>query len=504
VRFHRILASSRRGFAGRVGVVFGGTALGQAAAFVLLPLTAQVYGADIIGQAASVLAALGILALVVCLQYDNALIVAHNGDVPYLMIVASLAAVGWALAISLLCVVDPLIPEFRWAAFMRTVGIDWTLAVLLICYAPYLLLTNLHLRLNSLRKVGAGRLIYYSGGAVMQLAGGLLFGPRAEVYLLGQAVGAFVAVLYLLPYRLLPTWVIAHTQSGLSLREEMRRVVFTYREFPQYQAGAGLLNALSINVPTVFMRIAFSDAWAGWYYVAFRALASPANLAGQAVGQIYFRDSAERERNGQEQARAIERIVSVLLRAELIPILILTVFAPMLVDLVMGHAWAPVGVIIQLLAVSYVVTFPASPISQILSVKRLQSRSLLFNGILFAARVAGLYAGYRLGSEVHSVAGYSLASILVFLPFLRYCVHSVGGSVWRAIQPAMPEVKDVVFIALMAILFSSQGVLNQAAVLAIIALLAGMAAYREIGRFGLGKNGESPRSGSESFTHKAV
>lgn len=476
--------SFHKGFAARASLVFAGSAGGQAIAFLLLPFTARVYGAETLGQAATVLAALGILALVICLQYDNAVIVASDSDIPYLLLLSWISAIASTVLVCALLVLEQWLLRPNGIGALAYLGIDWTLALLMLSYAPYLLLTNLQLRLNELHKVSVGRIIFYGGGALLQLICGLLVPPQASVYLAAQAAGAFLALSYLLPYARVLTWVAAHQQRRVGLRNELIRVACSYREFPQFQAGAGFLNALSMSVPMVFMRIAFSDAWAGWYYIAFRALASPTNLAGQAIGQVFYRDSADRERQGTGQAHVIEGIVSGLLRAGLLPALALGVFAPSLVGLLMGPDWAPVAVIVQALLVSFVVTFPTSPVSQILNVRRLQSRSLLFNAALFGARFIGLCVGYLFRSEIASVVGYSLASVLVFLPLLSYCVHSVGGSMLKIVRPVVPEAIDVGLISLLVLGLSWSGVLYQPSAAAVVLALIGAAAYREATRWG--------------------
>ena len=164
-------------FCGRAGTVFVGTALGQGISFVLLPLITGIYGPNALGSAATVLAILGVTSLFTCLQYDNAVIVASDSDVFYLLLLSSIATLGWAYL--LFCCVILLASWIGGGNHLFTpLTIAWTLPPLILTYSHFILLTNYRLRKNQLYEVSLGRIIYYGGTSILQASAGILFNGK--------------------------------------------------------------------------------------------------------------------------------------------------------------------------------------------------------------------------------------------------------------------------------------------------------------------------------------
>lgn len=441
----RSVRGTGQSFFARAGIVFTGSAFGQGITFAMLPLTARIYEADVLGRAATVIAIVSISALVTCLQYDQAVVVAHDDELPYLLLLAFGIAAAWTGLISAAVLFDQRVALPGGTRLLDSWGIDWKLPVLILTYAIFTLLTNLGLRRNQLSKVSVGRTIYYGGAAILQVVGGLWLGGKESVFLLAQAAAASAAAVWLFPYREVIRW--AACQPAIRpMAAEIWRVARVYAKFPRYQMGAGIVNAISMYMPIVFLRMVFSDAWAGWYFMAWRVVASPMTLVSQAIGQVFYRDSAERERTGIHQGQLVENVVFGLFRVSVLPCVGLGISAPIIVPALLGQAWAPVAPIIQILLVSTVVVFFTSPVSMLLNVKGLQGGALAYNVALFLGRVAALGAGWLVRSEISSIAFYSMATFIVMLLFCRYIVRSVGGSVLRVFRRAQSLVVDVVLI----------------------------------------------------------
>lgn len=472
-----------QGFLGRAGTVFAGTALGQGVAFLMLPLIARVYQAEALGRAATVLAVVSMSALVVCFQYDQALIVGNDAELPYLLLLASGIATTWVvlLAAAILVCQQVMLPRGR--HLLASWGIDWTFPVLMLVYAIFSLLINLGLRRDQLSKVCLARMIYYGGASVLQVACGLEFGGKERAFLLAQAAAALVAMVWLFPFREAVNWVTGK-QGTRQIVVEIRHVARAHAKFPQYQMGAGLLNAVSIYMPIVFLRVAFSDAWAGWYFMAWRLLAAPMTLVAQAIGQVFYRDSAARERSGVHQGQLVENVVCGLFRAVLLPCVVLGISAPFLVHYFLGSTWGPVATIIRLLLISTIAGFFTSPVSMLLNVKGLQAGALAYNLLLFLGRVLALGIGWLIQSAFGSIGLYSVATLVVMLMFCRYIVESAGGSCLRIARRAKSLVVEVGVVISLALLFWSTHVLYQPFGILVVGFAVCLAGWRDLRREG--------------------
>ncbi len=440
-----------QGFLGRSSIILSGSVLGQGLVFVMLPLLTRIYSADSMGRAASTLAIFNMISVVICLQYDQAIIVAADEEIPYLLLIGFIVSIMWvALLGIILRLTDVTLPNIY--KLLTSYGANSLLLLLLASYAPFLLLTQFHLRNNHLSKVSFGRFIYYGIGSVFQVVAGYRFGGTENIFLATQILVAILAIIYLFPLKTVLNWSI---YSKLNLRmviSNIGRVAYLYRTFPKYLSEANLANAVSVQLPILFMRVFVSAEWAGWYFLAWRLLATPTTLISQAVGQVFYRDSAEREREGKNQGRVIESVVINLIKVSVLPAFLLGLSAPLLIPLLAGKSWAPVATIIQVLIPTLIVVFFTSPISNLINVKGLQFQGFIFHNLILFARTIGIVAGFFVGKEIGVVWGFTIASILTFLPFNSYIINSFGGSSRNVLHNILPFIRDTILLFIIAII----------------------------------------------------
>ncbi len=483
-RASRLIGRWRGSFSFRTGLVLSGSVLGQAVAMLLLPFIARRYGTETIGQAGVTLAALGILSLIACWQYDQAVVVAQDADLRYLLLLSILLAGGLtAFLAAVLFVLSRAAPQSL--LVLKGYGIDDNLVILLLPYALFLLLVNLQLRNNRLLHVSVARFIYYGGTAILQILATFVWSATSQAFLLSQTFAACLAILPLFPYGTLRGgW---HRLRGMNVTATARRMAViarTYRDFPRYQAGAQVLNAFSLNLPVLVLNTAFSATWAGWYFMANRLVAAPVVLLSQAIGQVFYRDSAERERVGAGQAQFLERIATTLVKVGLFFGVMMGTTAPFWVPIVLGEAWIPVATILQILLLVFVVTFFTSPITSLLNVKGRQKGTLGYYSLLTLTRTAAVFGAWWLRSEWVLIWAYAIASLFVMAPLFQYIVHSAGGSVQRIVHNARHLLIALAGVVLIAASFSLAGWLTRwPGALAVFSLLlmVGLLELRRVG-----------------------
>lgn len=477
-----LLTRIGRGFIGRAGIVLTGSVLGQALAFLMLPLISRVYSPESIGRAATTLAIFSMLAIVICLQYDQAVVVAARNELPYLLLLGCLIAFGMVILLGLILIfLSIILPGI--AHVVTSWGVNLYLLLLLLTYAPFLLLTQLHLRQNHLARVSSGRFIYYGLGSIFQVISGYILGGTALVFLSSQIGAALLATFYLLPLRSIFNWFSEENEIPKDLLTKIRHVAQEYINFPKFQAEAQFANAMSINFPVIFMRLAFSEAWAGWYFLAWRILAAPATLVSQAIGQVFYRDSAERERKGEVQGQILERVITSLIRISVLPAVAFGIIAPFVVISFMGQSWAPVGQIIQILLIAFVVVFVTSPISTLVNIKGLQAGAFFYYNLLLGTRVMALGIGWLFGSAIGCVWVYTLASVLVLFLYVQYVVRNFGGSLQRIFRQISPLLVETAVILALALLIGAWGQSQQPFGLAVIFIIIVVCAWREARRW---------------------
>lgn len=476
----RFLQKLRPGLIGRTSIVLSGSVLGQGIAFLMLPIITRIYSVDSFGRAATTLAIFNMLAIVVCLQYEQAIIVASEDDLPYLLLLGCIVAMGWFLFIGMLLVISNQL-GLNLTETLFSYGVNILLLLLLITYAPYILLLQLCLRQNELSRVSFGRFIYLGLGSILQVVTGSIMGGSEVAFISAQIAATLIAIVFLFPHK----WVSQWNLRNLSTREislGIKRVAKAYNNFPKYQAEAQLANAASIQLPVIFMRFAFTEAWAGWYFLAWRLLAAPVTLISQAVGQVIYRDCAERERLGQPQGHTLENTVTGLIKICLLPATVIGISAPFLISKTMGDAWIPVATIIQILIPAFVISFFTSPISNLLNVKSLQSRIFAIYNLLLFGRIIALIVGWKNDDPLIMIFAYSLVSIMILIPFSTYILRSFGGSLLTVFLRISPTLVDTCLLIVLAILLSTFGILYQTLGLVILVLAIIIFSWREINR----------------------
>jgi O-antigen/teichoic acid export membrane protein len=308
-------------------------------------------------------------------------------------------------------------------------------------------------------------------------------GPAVTVYLLAQVVVSFVAASCLFPYKGAFTFLkrIVYDRSVL---KELARVGGVYSNFPRYQMGAQISIALSYQMPIFFLRIFFSDAWAGWYFMSSRLLSAPTNLVSQAVGQLFYRDSAEKFRSNLVQSHSVENIVSGLIRISLLPTMLLAVLVWPLVDQFFGKSWLPLAPIIQISLPAVLANFVTGTISPYLNVKGKQAAALAFCIAIMFARLLGLVAGVWQDSAIMSVAGYSLGTFIAYFLYCGYIVRVAGGSFVIVLKRVLPHSIEAGGISVLAIVLSILGLLYSLMGFALMAVGVGVVLWREYQRGG--------------------
>lgn len=480
-RYKDLLTGISRGFIGRASIVLTGSVIGQGLAFVMLPLISRVYSPESIGRASTTLAIFSMLAIVICLQYDQAVIVAPRNELPYLLLLGCAIALGMVVLLGLfLIVLSIAFPNVFHT--LTSFGLNVYLLLLLLTYAPFLLLTQLHLRWNNLSRVSFGRFVYYGLGTVFQVISGYMLGGTELIFLSSQIIVAFLATFYLLPLSSIFSWFSEQNRFRVGEFTKVKHIALAYINFPKFQAEAQLANAISVNLPIIFMRLAFSEAWAGWYFLAWRILAAPTTLISQAVGQVFYRDSAERERKGEEQGQILERVIASLMRISLLPAVALGVMAPIVVTSFMGPSWSPVAQIIQILMLAMIVTFFTSPISTLVNIKGLQAGAFFYYNLLLVTRALALVIGWLFGSALGCVWSYTLMSMFVLFLYARYVVHVFGGSLHRIFRNIYSLLREIAGIVALAFLLGAEGWLYQPLGLALVFVAIFICSWREMRR----------------------
>jgi O-antigen/teichoic acid export membrane protein len=406
-------------FFANVAKLLSGAVLGQAIVILATPILTRLYDPHAFAMLQSFTSAMGILMVVVCLRYDQALTMAKPEDLSPLVSTALLILI----VMSLVCSGVAYVFQDR---LFGTLGADlpylWLFSAAgVIVYT----LTNssgfILVRESRFSSVSTGRAI--QGGLFVLLAftlhghGGVVTLTIAD--LLGRICVAAGLVFV----------VIRHT-PGLKLflpAGEYIRILKTYRAFPLLSLPGGILNALGGMTNTIWMLALFDPASAGAYALVERLLASPTALIVTAMAQVY---QAELSPSSTAAARPLapgfRRLLLMQLRLGIVPALGLALLAPTVFPIVFGPQWHQAAVFCQIMVPLQFASFVAGPFNMVLMLIRRQGLQFIWEILRFTL-VTGVWiaSAFLKAAPVHALMAVSAAVVIVYATHLTIVYFAV-------------------------------------------------------------------------------
>lgn len=162
-----------------------------------------------------------------------------------------------------------------------------------------------------------------------------------------------------------------------------------YSEFPKYNLPAGLLRALSDNLPVLVFAPFFGAAAAGLYAMADRLIKVPLMMGAMSVRRVYLQRASTIMHRGGNLENSYRRITGYLVLLGLPPMLLLMIAGEPILKLLLGEQWAQAGVFVEILSpllYLMLISRPATALIDLLRQQRLwlklQMGSSLFRVII--------------------------------------------------------------------------------------------------------------------------
>lgn len=429
-----------RGLPGMVSdalVLTAGVAVAQSLTFLLLPITARLFGPEQMGVLAVMLAFERILSPLACGRYEQAVMLPDDDHEAWTVVVLglTLAATMTAVAAFTLTLWGRDLGRLLHVEALETYA--WFLVLLLPIMGVSLTFKIWNARqrefsrtaaANAVRaggigvgQIGAGTIAGWTPGALL---GGYLAGMAAEAAVLGRSAG---------------------TAGGLRSPRSLARVAWRYRKFPLFSVPGGLLASLQFGLLPLLLAAAFGSAEAGLFWVAFRLLNTPVALLADPLSAVLYQRLSTRRRHGEgDAARLVSQVSMGLLLAGLLPALLVMAFAPWAVGWVLGEEWRRAGYFAQALMPRALASMVGLSVTSVYLSYERQEHMLAWHFAVGVAPLVGFAGGAWLGDELAATWAYSLISAVVFaVPLvagLRYAHvpwREIPGTLMRGATDAL-------------------------------------------------------------------
>ena len=233
--------------------------------------------------------------------------------------------------------------------------------------------------------------------------------------LIGQAVGLFD-----LSRRNIGTLAAGLREIGDI--DSLKRLALTYRTFPLYGAPQSLLSALTAGMPTVLLSSLYSQADAGYFWLAYRVFGLPNQIVAESLRGAFYHSLAAAHREGRSlRPELVSGSILCLAACGLFALPILLA-GPPLFALVFGEVWRPAGVFAQIAAGAWLAQAASIPSTVAIVVLQRQRFYLTLEVIAAPIRLGAFYFAAQWHRAEFGVLLYSVASAIYALVIIAYAV----------------------------------------------------------------------------------
>jgi O-antigen/teichoic acid export membrane protein len=392
-------------FLRNAGLLFGGSALGQALVVASSPILTRIYSPDDFGALAVFSSIIYVATTITALRYDAAIPIPKDDRTAANVLGLSILLIGVTSALTF--VLSWILREqiAAWTNVPVLGDYLWLLALTMLGSGLYSALNNWGIRAAAYGQIARARLS--QGIAVVALQVGLgLIGLRPFGLLAGFGAGQSVGTQSL--GRI--AWVhVRHvTVAGI------RQAAIRFRSFALLGTPAVLFNSLGYNLPLLMLAALYDPQIAGWYILAQRVIGRPLQMIGASVCQAYWGQASKLVANDPEKLRPTFTKVTLAMAAIATPYAVaLILLAPFVFPIAFGSDWSSAGTYTQILAAMFLLDAIAAPTAITLDVLQRQDLNLIREVIrvgLFGGAF-GLASWLSLGST-EAVALVSIAGTL--------------------------------------------------------------------------------------------
>ncbi|MDP4207735.1 MAG: oligosaccharide flippase family protein [Bacteroidota bacterium] len=200
-------------------------------------------------------------------------------------------------------------------------------------------------------------------------------------------------------------------------KDNLKAALSKYAVFPKYRMVQALINALSANMPILFITYYFTAKDAGYFAIILGLGYKVITLVSSSLYQVMYQRFTELKTKRQAILPVYKKMSLLLLTAGIMGGIPVFLLAKPIITLYLGNSWTESIEYLKIMLPWLVLVLVVTPFAFIADVFSLQRQVLIFDIVFMLLRIAGLYAGFLQGNVLLSVVLYCLISI-AFLLFI--------------------------------------------------------------------------------------
>ena len=206
---------------------------------------------------------------------------------------------------------------------------------------------------------------------------------------------------------------------------ENRRLARKYSDFAILRTPQNFINVVSVSLPVVMLSKFFGPTSVGFYALASMVLATPANLIGGSVSNVFYPTVNDAIRRGDDVRRLVVKTTIGLALIGLVPLIVIVAAGPFLFSLVFGSQWEQAGVYAQWLSVWLFFQYVNKPAVSTIPALRLQKGLLIYEVFSTGSKIVALIVGFVLyESDVVAIALFSVFGVIAYLWLILWVISN--------------------------------------------------------------------------------
>ena len=408
----------RHGFARDVSVLMSGTAIAQGLTIAAAPILSRLYDPASFGIFALFTSIVSVLSVVATWRYELAIVIPHeDDDAANIFVLACVAALLTSAASAFLVATGG-----GWiAASLGSPKLQtwlWWLPLSVAMIGFYHALNYWSTRRRHFNRLSISQVFRSIASTGTQTSAGMA-GLGATGLIGGQVAGQAMATAVLGAQ----VWGNDKTVVRNALDySKVKALARKYIDFPKYNSIQALVSSLSQNLPPFLLAFFFSPVAVGLYAISLRFLQLPLNLIGQSVRQVFFQRANEADRTG-DSYELLKKTTLALFAIGLVPTLAIMLFGPSVIAFILGAKWRMAGVYAQFMMPWLLIGFINTPSIMMIPIHNLQNVHMVYEVAFLLFRVGAVAAGAYMGSDVLSIAFYSVVGVIFNAILIFYVMY---------------------------------------------------------------------------------
>jgi lipopolysaccharide exporter len=436
------IIKNKNSFLGNVLTLLTGNTFAQLLPVIVSPIITRLYTPEEFGEFGLFVAVLGVLSVIACMKYDQAIILPAD-DTKAINIFA--LALFFATLFSVLLFMVVLLLDMLSYNFLGLSKLIWVIPFGIFIIGIFQALLNWSIRCGKFTEISLSQ-VYKSSTIVFgQIGIASLINGYSIFLIASHLAGQLIAVSVIFK----KIWADLLKQKDHINSKSMKEQLIKYKKFPVFYSFSALLNTASVQLPLFMFAFYFNPVTLGFYTLANRVLAAPIAIIGTAIAQPFLQKAAIKHQEGNLGVFSLD-VFKILLSIGLVPMTLFTMIAPEVFSLIFGDSWITAGKYVQLISSWLLLVFISSPISHIFTILELQKESLNFNLILFLSRIFVLIIGGLIGNDLLTIALFGLTGTVLWLYQIIWLLRKTEVKVSTTLRTLWVEIiKSIPYISIL-------------------------------------------------------